>query len=145
MSEHVQRTIDDLKARRATLDDVIDKLEWFQREFPHTAAGLVATGTGTGGTPSSKRSKLAARVKRTTPTALADDLKDLGDRVVAVLRAKSPQRVGDVLKAANVKIDRSRTTRLLIKLAEAGRIVRSGVGRGAMVALPGKTPARGHL
>jgi hypothetical protein len=152
MSDHIQSAIDQLEVeleaidqKRGDIEHAIGALTRLQRE------GLTTTGNGAGGTPSSKRSKKVESVKRAKPPASAktdkvdQQLQEIGDRIVAVLRTKSPQRVGDVLKAAKVKGDRSKITRLMMKLAEAGRITRSGVGRGAMVSLPGTARARGDL
>jgi hypothetical protein len=41
MSEHVAGMIADCEGKIATLTDIVEKLRWFQREFPHTAAAVV--------------------------------------------------------------------------------------------------------
>jgi hypothetical protein len=37
---HVQQTIDDSEQKIAALTDVVEKLRWFQREFPYSAAAV---------------------------------------------------------------------------------------------------------
>lgn len=139
MSEHLQRTIDDLTAKRDKLSEVIASLEWFKVEFPHTAAGLVAAPQN-GKTGDRKPVKPRAK-------GLPDDaeLMQVGDQIVAALRQKNPQRTGDLIKAAKLKVERNKLGRMLVRLTETGRITRAGAGRGATVALPGKSPARGGL
>jgi hypothetical protein len=41
MSEVVSAMIADCEGRIAALTDMLEKLRWFQREFPHTAAAIV--------------------------------------------------------------------------------------------------------
>jgi hypothetical protein len=77
--------------------------------------------------------------------SLPDDLQVIADRVVAALRIRNPQRPGDLATAAKLPTDRGTQRRLLIKLGDLGRIVRSGNGRGAMVSLPGSQPAKEGL
>lgn len=73
-----------------------------------------------------------------------DELTEIGDRIVAALKAAGGSlKTGALAKAAKEKSGGA-FTRLLVKLVEAGRIVRGGNARGAWVALPGKTPGR-HL
>ncbi len=75
--------------------------------------------------------------------SLPDDLKDAGDRIIAALRARSPQKPSELATSAKVNLgNRAAFTRLLVKLAAAGQIERAGNGRGAIVTMPGKSPAR---
>lgn len=41
MTTHVSEVIAYFKSKVVELTDLIEKLEWFQREFPHTAAAVV--------------------------------------------------------------------------------------------------------
>lgn len=40
MSEHIENAIADCESKIAQLTDLVEKLRWFQREFPHTAAAI---------------------------------------------------------------------------------------------------------
>lgn len=71
------------------------------------------------------------------------DVDAIGDRIVAALRDRSPQKSGEI--GALVKLTGGHLTRLLVKLSEAGRIQRSGTGRASSVSLPGRRPAKEGL
>lgn len=65
-------------------------------------------------------------------------LTEIGDRIVAALRKQNPMRTGDLAAAAKLPVQGAKLSRLLVKLADAGRITREGTGRGSTVALPGR-------
>lgn len=153
MSDHIQSTIDQLQIELEALDQKRSDIEHAIGALTRLAReGLTTNGHGTDGTPSRKRSTAAAPVTREkrsasskAPAAVDQELQEIGDRIVTALRAKSPQRTGDLIKVAKLKVERNKLGRLLVMLAATGRITRSGAGRGATLSLPGKTQARGNL
>lgn len=44
MSEYVDQMIADCESKLRTLGDMVEKLRWFQHEFPHTAAAIAPIG-----------------------------------------------------------------------------------------------------
>lgn len=97
--------------------------------------------------PRRPRSKAVTRKPRaSTPAPAArgragDD--DRVGRVLAALRVKSPQSPGELERSAKLTFaTTSQRTHFFVTLARAGGIVRRGNGRGATIALPGKTPAK---
>lgn len=105
MSAHVDAVLADLTAKRDKLSEVIASLEWFKVEFPHTAAGLVATANGTGDTKLSKRSKPDRAVKRGRAATAETNgrLNETQERLLAALRKHHPVSPGEL--AAAVKLD----------------------------------------
>jgi hypothetical protein len=131
MSEHLQHTIDDLKTKRATLDDVIDKLEWFQREFPRTAAAVTqkkATKTGTDQGPR----QLVARGRRDDEkrSAILETLRRHG----GVMKPR------DLAKALKLSLT---VLRYQVQPLEAEkRVIVTGRTAGRLINLPGAKPAK---
>jgi hypothetical protein len=131
MSEHITAAIADCEAKIQQLTDVVKTLRWFVQEFPQTAAAVTPTPPRTAG-----RKKPVFRLPENA------DFEKQAERLLAALRVKSPQRTGEAMKAARLTFPNTGYQgRFLQKLADAGRIVRSGNARGASVGLPGK-PAK---
>lgn len=95
---------------------------------------------------SGREPKRPAAAKTDAPASADDVLADRGDRVVGALKVKSPQSPGELQKASTLKkLSAYAFCALLRELATAGRIVREGTGRGAVVGLPGKSRAKEGL
>lgn len=136
MSDAVLQTIGILETeleathqRAGELQRLIDGLRGLTGDAPATTKKASAT---------PRAARPAAR-----PSEDVEKLSAVGDRIVAALRVKSPQKPGELLRTAKLKFH-SRSAYLFAvgKLVAAGRIVREGTGRGAIVRLPGKSPAR---
>lgn len=143
MSVHLQQAItaleQELEVTQLHCADLARAIETLR-----PLAGVVPNGNGALRNDRQTDRQSTARAStagRRAVRSLPNETNELGDRIVAALKVRSPQKVGELAKAAKLKLEGPHLTRLLVKLADAGRIVRKGTGRGSRVMLPGR-PAK---
>lgn len=145
----------DLEAKRAAIDHVITLVRThFIGDTVGEMPASPVTAPPAAAEPRPKRTLAAAvaacgQSPATRTTTRAEPSSDVspqvaaaGDRVVAALKVKSPQKPGDLQTVA--RLEGYAWRKLLGTLEEEGRIVRQGTGRGAVVTLPGR-PAKERL
>lgn len=140
MSEHIQHTIDDLRAKRTAIDDLIGRLEEFQREWPITAAAVrpaivkhVEKASRNGRTDGRTEQEPRRRAARSLPD-------DRGPEVIALLKRHGSLKPRELAKY--LKVDAWKVARVTNPLLKAKTIAVAGKTAARTFHLPGRPPAK---
>jgi hypothetical protein len=129
MTDHLALALEDIEAKIATLTDLRDKLHWFRREFPRTAASMVPIETAVAG-----KGHQARRAAASVRGVQADRAGALATRLVAAVTAAGGEIKVSALRA---QLKGSNTVpqiqRAITALLKDGQLEK----RGWRVAVPG--------
>jgi hypothetical protein len=104
MSDYIATAIEEIDGKIGILTTLRDSLVQFRQEWPHTAAAMTRSRTPDGKAARRKRTDGRTEqnvIQRRAVRSLPDDAtRAFGDRIVAALRAKSPQRPGALAASA---------------------------------------------
>lgn len=136
MSEHVAGMIADCESKIHQLTDIVEKLRWFQREFPHTAAAIMpadkprrkytlkikAAKKNDRQTDRAKRGPTRQPAHRSLPDKVEAELSEIQE----ALSKKTPLTPGEL--RAKTKLTPFTLRKRLDVLVARGAVTRTGTG-----------------
>lgn len=123
---NLQATLTELDRRRGLVADAIASVQRLTGE--------------TMPAPAKKARKASPKTDGKTPTSRVTVPAGHAEPIIEALRKNSPQRPGELKQIS--RLSGYAFKALLMQMERAGTIVREGTGRGAIVRLPGKSPAK---